>query len=323
MDKTQITVTNAPAAAPPQPAAAAESSAMKVVDGHTPIALKNILFATDFSATSEAALNHALSIARRYDSQVYVAHMIRSEAYHLVPFQAISAVLEHARIYAEKQMGDLLISGRLRGIPHQVLIGEGELWPVLSEMIEKHDIDLVVVGTHGRAGARKLLLGSVAEEVFRLSSRPVLTVGPKVSGEAPAETELHRILYATDFTPNSERAAAYALSLAQEHQAHLTLLHLVREEMEISAHGRARLVDFFARRMRQIVPPDAELWCEPEFRVDFGSPADGILKVAADQQADLIVLGVRRSATFAGHLPPATAYKVVCQAHCPVLTVRG
>ncbi len=296
---------------------------MQVVDAKTRITLRNILVATDFSSASEAALAHALSIARRYDSQLYVAHVIRPDVYQLVPPEALTMAIEQTRRYAEEQMADLLVSGRLRGIPHQVLLGQGQLWPVLSEMTEEHDIDLVVVGTHGRTGVKKLLLGSVAEEVFRMSTRPVLTVGPGVSGEASAGGELHRILYATDFTLHSERALAYTFSLAQEHQAHLTLMHVVKETGGISPHNRARLEQLFTRQLEEMAPQGADLWCEPAFLVEFGTPADGILKVAGEQQADLVVLGVRRSATFAGHLPPATAYKVVCQAHCPVLTVRG
>lgn len=296
---------------------------MSVLDGKTRIALQNILCATDFSPVSDAALTHSLSIARRYDSRVYVAHVIRPDAYQLVPPDAMGMALEQTRRYAEEQMARLLVSGCLRGIPHQVLMAQGELWPALSDMIEKHEVDLLIVGTHGRTGVRKLLLGSVAEEVFRMSPRPVLTVGPKVAGEVPSETEFRHILYATDFTPHSDAATAYAFSLAQEHQAHLTLAHVVREEADFSPRNRARLTELFTQQLRHLVPEEADLWCEPETTVEFGEPADQILRVAKRQQADLIVLGVRRSATFAGHLPPATAYTVVCQSFCPVLTVRG
>jgi nucleotide-binding universal stress UspA family protein len=138
---------------------------------------------------------------------------------------------------------------------------------------------------------------------------------------------VRRILLATDFTPNSDRAAGYALSLAQEHQAHLSLLHVVQEELGHSEQNKSRLLEFMHRRLREVVPAEAELWCEPEFFVEFGVPADAILKAAAgtgkDDSADLVVLAVRKAGTFPGHLPPATAYKVVCQAPCPVLTVRG
>jgi nucleotide-binding universal stress UspA family protein len=295
---------------------------MSLADCKSLVRLRNILCATDFSSISEAALLYAAAIARRYDSQIYVAHVIRPDAFQLVPPESFGAALAQTRRYAEQQMGELLISGRLRGIPHQVLLGEGDLWGVLSNMLTEHDVDLIVVGTHGRTGVRKLLLGSVAEEIFRLAPCPVMTVGPRVPREVPSEVELRHILYATDFTPTAERAAAFAISLAQEHRARLSLLHVVQEVSQASPQNTGLLQNFFMKRLRQIVPEEADLWCDPDFVVEFGSPADCILKVATDRQADLAVLGVRRSANFPGHLPPATAYKVVCQAQCPVLTVR-
>ena len=296
---------------------------MILTDGGTRIALKNILVATDFSSASEAALNYAQGIARQYDAQMYVAHVIRPDAYQLVPPESQRVALEQTRRYAEQQMANLLVSGKLRGIPHQVLVDQGDFWTVLSDMIDKHEVDLVVVGTHGRTGVRKLLLGSVAEQIFRLAVCPVLTVGPRVSGEMRAEASLQRILYATDFTPTSERAAGHALSLAQEHQAQLTLLHVVQESAETSPRNIALMKEYFTKKLHELVSPEAAMWCNPEFVVEFGMPADGILRAAAEREADLIVLGVRRAATYPGHLPPATAYKVVCQAHSPVLTVRG
>lgn len=301
---------------------------MKRADSEARVAMRNILLATDFSHSSDAALAHAASIARRYDAKMFVAHVIRPDAYQLVPPEATTVAIEQTRRYAEQQMASLLISGRLRDIPHQVLLGTGELWPVLSELLGQHEIDLIVVGTHGRTGVRKLLLGSAAEEIFRMASCPVLTVGPKVEvpeGAALARDPLtrRRFLYATDFTAHSERAAAYAVSLAQENQAHLTLLHVVKEATDVSEHNRARMVEFFNKRLRALLPDEADLWCEPEIIVEFGEPADSILKVAGETKTELIALGVRRAGTFPGHLPPATAYKVVCQATCPVLTVRG
>jgi nucleotide-binding universal stress UspA family protein len=305
-----------------------EAPTMKRAESTAHVSMRNILLATDFSHSSDAALAHAASIARRYDAKMFVAHVIRPDVYQLVPPEVTTITLEQTRRYAEQQMAGLLISGRLRDIPHQVLLGTGELWPVLSELLGQHEIDLIVVGTHGRTGVRKLLLGSAAEEIFRMASCPVLTVGPKVevpegNGLAPDPLSRRRFLYATDFTAHSERAAAYAVSLAQENQAHLTLLHVVQESAEVSEHNRARMVEFFHKRLRALLPDEAEMWCEPEIIVEFGEPADTILKVARETRAEVIALGVRRAGTFPGHLPPATAYKVVCQATCPVLTVRG
>jgi nucleotide-binding universal stress UspA family protein len=298
-------------------------SVLTPVELREPIRLRNILLATDFSSASGAALNYALAIARRYESQLYVAHVIRPDAYQLVPPESAAATLELVRRSAEQSMADLLISGRLRGIPHQVLLEQGELWTVLSKLIQENDIDLVVVGTHGRTGVQRVVLGSVAEQIFRLSDRPVLTVGPNAPDEAPEEVELKSIIFATDFSPTAERALAYALSLAQEHQAHLTLLHVVQDFDGVSDKSIARVREFFTHRLQRLLPPGADLWCEPEFAVWFGTPVEGILEVASTQQAQLIVLGVRSGPVLVGHLPPAKAYRIVCQARCPVLTVRG
>ena len=288
-----------------------------------PVRLRNILYATDFSTASQAALGYALAIARRYDSQLFIAHVIRPDAFQAVPPESLPGVIEQVRRYSEQEMANLMISGCLRDVAHKVLLEQGPLWPVLNGMIEKNDIDLIVVGTRGRTGAQKLLLGSVAEEIFRLAKCPVMTVGPHVAGSAPLEEKLRTIVYATDFTPASERAAAYALSLAQEHQTHLTVLHVVEDVDRASTTNIARLREFFTKRLEKIVPPETELWCEPELAVAFGHPAEGVLEVARARKADLIVLGVRGTAAFPGHLPPAIAYKIVCQSNCPVLTIRG
>jgi nucleotide-binding universal stress UspA family protein len=294
-----------------------------VVNGKAPIQLQRILFATDFSTASETAFGYALAVARHYDSQLFVAHVIRPDAYQMLPPENLPGVLGQIRHYAEQEMTNLLVSGRLRGIPHEILLEQGQLWPVLSSMIEKHSIDLIVAGTRGRTGAQKMLLGSVAEEIFRLAQCPVMTVGPGIAGGAPQEEEFHRIIYPTDFTPASERAAAYALSLAQEHQAHLTLLHVVRDADGVSPANLSRIREFFVKRLEKMIPEESSLWCEPEYAVGFGVPADVVLEIAKSQQADLIVLGVRGVAAFPGHLPPATAYKIACQSPCPVLTVRA
>lgn len=296
---------------------------MKPLSPQVRVALSNILMAVDFSPATQAALPFALEIARRYGSRIYLAHVIRPDVCKLASPEAITTVLDEARRDAERQMARVLVSGRLRGIPHQVLLAQGDRWSVISTMIQEHDIDLVVVGTHGRTGLPKMLLGSVAEEVFRLTPCPVLTVGPHVHQELAPERELRQIVYATDFS-NSEGAAAYAFSLAQEHQASLTLLHVAPpRSAQPSVPGAPLAAETFIERLRGLVPPEAELWCEPEFVVQFGAPAEEILKAAEERRGDLIVLGVRQPARAFTHPRAATAYQVVCQAPCPVLTVRS
>jgi nucleotide-binding universal stress UspA family protein len=292
---------------------------MKLMDAKTRVALRNILMAIDFSPSSEAALGYAVAIARRYGSRIYMTHIIRPDVYQLVSPEAMETVLDQARQYAEQQMAKVLVSGRVRGVPHQVLLGHGELWTVFSQLIEEHEIDLIVVGTRGRTGLKKMLIGSVAERVFRLAPCPVLTVGPRVTQEPPVEARPRRILYATDFSAAAEGAAPYALSLAQEQQSDLTLLHVLDGGHALESPKAAEITS----RLAALVPQEAALWCTPEFRVAQGHPADEILKAADDLGADLIIMGARHPDFSINQLPPATAYKVVCWAHCPVLTIRG
>jgi nucleotide-binding universal stress UspA family protein len=287
------------------------------------IALRNLLVATDFSPASDAALDYALSIARRYESTVHVLHVVRPEAYELVPIESLASSRAVVRRWAEQEMAGLLISGQLRDIPHQVLIAEGELWPAVAAAIEKNEIDLVVLGTHDRKGATKFLLGSAAEEIFRLSDRPVLMVGPRIPREPGRAIELRRILFPTDFAPSSLHALPYAVSLAEEYRARLTLLHVVGHPPDGSAKRVAAAREFFEKQLESLLPPGADLWCEPEPAVAFGDPVQFMLEMAASEKADLIVLGVRGDAGLAARLPRSRAYRIVSRAACPVLTVRS
>src|SRR5271157_239119 len=158
---------------------------MKPPDPTSQVAPKKILFATDFSPASEAALPHAISLASHYGSNLYFAHVIALGYPDFPPPEESATKLQQTREFTERELERMLGAARQKGISCQPLIGEGTIWNVLSEMIHKSGIDLVVVGTHGRRGLKKLRLGSVAEEVLRRAPCPVLTVGPKVS-ETPS-----------------------------------------------------------------------------------------------------------------------------------------
>ena len=303
--------------------------------GNTAVSLKNILFATDFSDVSEAALPFVAAMSLRYGGMVHVAHvlpvidLVRPSA---IDPATIGSVYEDAHSGTQERMQQLSL--RLEGFPHHTYIRHGKVSEVLSDLIREHKIDLLVAGTHGRTGVGKLVMGSVAEQIFRTARCPVLTVGPKVprliktrprpSNEdiEPFSVEFHQILYATDFTSQSLAAASYALSLAQEFRSRLILLHVI-EEYGDHLHERPGPIDVALRRLESLQPENADLRWAPTSMVEFGSPADRILQTATEREADLIVLGIRPSHIEAAtHLPWATAHKVVAWSNCPVLTVR-
>jgi len=287
------------------------------------VSLTKILVTTDFSKVSDRALDYAIALARRYDARIYLTHIITPDPFQFAEPQLAQATYEKVRQAAEEGITDILISGKLRGVPHEVLMEEGNVWPALEKLITAHEIDLVVAGTHGRGKVQKILIGSVAEEIFRRADTAVLTVGPAVKDETQKEIELTNILFASDFGPGAEKAAAYAFSLAQEHGARLTLLHVIESAAAYTEESVARQREINVVRMKQLMPRDSENWCKPEFRVTFGAAVEEILIAANEVKADLIVMGAKPRKSLAGHVPLTIAYNVVTKATCPVLTVRG
>ena len=291
---------------------------LRAVRADQKISLSRIMVLTDFSEVSELALQYAMALLRRYEARVYLTHVLTPKSYALEPGLA-ELTFRNMREAAEKAFEEILNAGKLRGVPHETLLPTGELWSTIERLIRQYEIDLVVTGTHGRGKFKKMVLGSVAEEVFRQADCPVLTVGPQARKRTPHEMDLNDILFATDFGTGAARAAQYAFSLAQEHGAHLTMLHVVAE----SAAYTRECEELDIARMKQFMPAETENWCKVDFRVAFGAPVEEILNEERETGAGLIVMGAKARNALASHRPLSIAYNVVASAKCPVLTVRG
>ena len=295
---------------------------MQAVPAAVRITLSNILFATDFSEVSRAALPYAKHLAQWYGGKVFVTHVMPPyEPYLSVPLEPVPVDLDLLWKREQQSMAEFVYAGSLGDVPHEEILQRGELWHTISDVIQRNKIDVVVVGTHGHRGLKKAVLGSAAEKIYRHAQCPVLTVGPEVHGCCNANWELKHIVFATDFSETSLQALPYALSLAEENQAILTFLHVL--SLVPADQDRDALKRHTRERLEKLMPP--EPWCNPEFLVGFDFPAHGILRVARDRDADLIVMGVKRPTgiAFTLHLPWSTAAEVVNGAPCPVLTVRG
>ena len=296
---------------------------MKAAAVQTPVRFRNVLFATDFSSAAAHAIPFVKRIAKHYDANLVALH-VRPPAVNPMTQPPTWPDEETMRKKNEELRGKLLDT--FAGIRTSALIEEGDIQSRLRAAIEKNNVDLVVIGTRGRTGLGKLLLGSVAEEIFRTVTCPVLTVGPRSDSFRGANGEFREILFATDFTSESQAAAAYAVSLAQEFQARLTLLHVVPEPEAGDLVSAADVTRAEKELLRKLVPEEAQAWCKPEYFVVHGNPADRILDLAHVRESDLIVMGVKQKGGVPGaatHLPIATAHKIVSHAECPVLTVRS
>lgn len=301
------------------------------------IQIKSILVATDFSPASEKPLRHAVAIARHYGANIFLVHVVSSLGFTLAGPDVVAAASELALRDARQVEHKLVASGELADLCHKVIVRDGDIWTELEEVIEQERIDMVVIGTHSRKGLVKLVLGSVAEQIFRHASCLVLTVGPNSPADAEMETteEVRPLLFATDFGQASRKALPYAISFAVQRRTRLVLLHMLSPapRAEGNLWYTPSDVEQMQRdeqsatlwRLRELVGHAAASEVESVFMAEFGEPAEGILQAAEVLHAEAIIMGLNRRAhiEIMSHLPWSTAYEVVGRALCPVLTVRS
>ena len=284
-----------------------------------PLALfKNILFAMDFLPGSLLAFPFAAEIAFRYGAKIFVAHIVPDEDYDAIPSQR-EVIVHKLQAAMEESLGGGPVAS-LSEIPHEILFDHGSISSRLLAAADKSKIDLIVIGTHGWQGIKKLLKGSTAEEIASVATKPVLTVGPNVSHRFDFKV----ILYATDFLKAATHALPYALSLAQIYDAHLFFLHVNDwNSREAPAQAWQTTSNYFRQQLER--HGRVGVMRDFEVVVDFGPTVDRILEQAAKRNADLIVMGLHHRneirARIAAHLPGSTSYDVASRASCPVLTV--
>jgi nucleotide-binding universal stress UspA family protein len=247
-------------------------------------------------------------------------HVLNPVAYS-VPDVAADTIAAQEQC-ADREMQRL--AQHFAGLPTETIVECGlGIWSSVERVIEDCGVDLIVLGTHERRGVSKLLLGSVAEEIFRKSCVPVLTVGPNVPTPLEPEMRFRRILLAASLGSGSSAAPAYAISLTEKSRALLTVIHVIREVQQSTEQMNESLDDIAAK-----MPPErpTRLTYDPQKIIGYGGAAERILEAARERQSNLIVMGIRGAAKHLGaavHLGQATAHKIVVAAACPVLTVRN
>jgi nucleotide-binding universal stress UspA family protein len=298
---------------------------------------KNILVATDFSEASQRALTVALALTRRYGSELLVVHAIPPAPKGPVPLDPLPRALDRDQIESEQEMHTFVRAVETSGIRYRTALAHGRVRDVISAAITGQETDLLVLGTHGRGALKKLAIGSVAEELLRLADCPVLTVGPKVTPADSHSAELRTVLLATDFGPASTKALHYALGLAERAEGRLVLVHMLPPLLLAEAayapavfaaddlqQWRMAMRDEAEKKLKALVSP-ASLVKEPAYVIGLDLLPEGILTVAAEHDADLIVMGANRrtSPWFSSHIPWSLTHHVLCNAQCPVMTLSA
>jgi nucleotide-binding universal stress UspA family protein len=276
--------------------------------------LKNVLFTTDFSPASLAAMPYAAAIVRAFGGKLHLGH--------IEPAAPLSAGLADPHLYeaAGKEAADNLASLRnlpeLQGLHPALVLAEGDFKSELQKIVSRDHIDLVVTGTRGRTGLRKMLLGSITEEICRDVTCPILTVGPGMTFDKDAAFK--PILFPTNISDLSRKTAPYIAMLAREFRAQITVLHVLAPNQAIDMNHKS-LPESIRAGMALTYPKLAAL--KAEFMVAYGDTAETVMRVAREKNAGLIAMGIR-NAFRPGVLRERTAYRIIAGATCPVLTVR-
>lgn len=303
--------------------------------------INRILCPVDFSDFSRHALEHAAMFARWYGAKLAVLHAHIPSEPALLFTEYVGAAAPEPITPSDQDLRERVLSELTRfaqpikasGVPLTLDVVLGNPVQAILETAKSLPADFLVMGTHGRGGLDRLVLGSVAEKVLRKVSCPVLTVPPPVSGPAPdVPVLLKRILCTMDFSEWSMKALAYALSLAEEADALLIVLHVLEglHTENLTAYPDLNVPRFTEHleadavaRLRAAIPEKARAACQPEELVAKGKPYREILRIARERDVHLIVMGVHGRNPVDMMLFGSTTQHVVRAATCPVLTLRG
>jgi nucleotide-binding universal stress UspA family protein len=286
------------------------------------MSIKRILCPTDLSTESDEALRYALALARAYEAKLIVFHCEVS-----IPGDVRA---DETRVLLEQSLLKRFEPDEVEKLRWEGIVTQCEdAGRAITEQAAEHRVDLIVMRSRRRPH-RAALLGSTAESVCRSAPCPVLVthdderdwVGPE------RQIDLKRVLVAYDFSDHSELALNLALTLSQEYQSELHLLHVLPrfslDEPEISWYplGNEGPYHKAAHRLQKAVPPETHLWCQVKHAVGEGQPYREILNYADRNEIDLICIGAHGVGFGMRTLFGSNVDRVLRQAPCPVLVAR-
>jgi nucleotide-binding universal stress UspA family protein len=288
------------------------------------IQFKNILCPIDFFKASSRAFDYALRIAANYDAKVHVLHVVAPviPAVYGAPIglEDLTADLEKEAKRLLQKYKDRAAKANIR-LTTEVNMGDIDLGILHSVQAQK--ADLVVMGTHGRRGFERLILGSVTERMIRHCPVPLLTIGDagKAASTAP---KIRRILVTTDFSEGTAEAVAHALSIGQRNRGRVTLLHVLHHDAaEAAGKYRDQLIRGVELQLQKFIPERAFEGCEIETRLEDGLPSTVIPNIVKAGSYDLLVMNIHGKRLIDRALVGSTAERTLRETVgiCPVLMI--
>ena len=294
---------------------------------------KNIICLTDLSEFSNQTVAYGIALAKEFDARLFLCHVVDIPSMALYAEAQLDPIEQQNQIigHAENTLGDLAEGAE---VDWQPLITVGPTVSEINRLVEERGIDLAISASHGRSGLKRLVLGSVTEELVRTLKCPILVIrGPEQTSEEPVPVEfrLKKIVVGCDFSDDSTLAFRYGLSLAQEFEAELHLVHvleptayrnLFKTVNDAEKGYRNELKELLTRKLENMMPEDAQAWCSPVNALLEGRADEKLVEYASENQIDMIVLGVRGHGLVETLFVGSTTDRVARQAPCPVLAVR-
>jgi nucleotide-binding universal stress UspA family protein len=282
---------------------------------------EQIVFATDFSPASSAALCVAGRVARIFNANVVVVHVFEYVAHHQYQVP-VGWMIECIRRDVQRRMSETRKIFADIGVKTEGwMIEDGFPSLEIPNALQKFKNPLLVMGTHAVGGMDRFVLGSTAEEILRRASCPVITVGPHVSSKEADDPRFHKLLYATDFSDASLVAAPFAAMFRKSSAASLRVLHVSADP---NSHGYSEAQSFEPAREALGDDESGNAGTSSEYVTLHGKDiGQAITNEAERYPADLLVLGVNHASAFAAHLTPKIAFQVIAAAPCAVLTVSS
>ena len=288
------------------------------------IRFRKILCPVDFSPASLRAFDYALKFAKSHGARVHALHVVEPVmgAAYVVSIGAQSLAAEFER-EAKRVLLKLKAKAAKAGVRVDTDVRVGDIDLGIRLSVDAQKADLVIMGSHGRRGFKRLVLGSVTERMIRHSAVPVMIIGPgRRPGSAPSP--VRSILVTTDFSDGTSDAVELALSIAKESHAKVTLLHVVHDiAADIVGHYREALLGGVEVQLRKLVPARGFEECEVETRVGAGLPSRIIANMIKYEKFDLLVMNIHGKDFLDHAFIGSTAERSLRAAAeiCPVLLI--
>ena len=320
---------------------------------------KKIMCAIDFSDFTSEVLVYSIALCKKFHAKLFLVHIVAD----------VNITLAHSNLVIDRELlqdehnseAQEFLENLVKDvtIEHEIVISVGDPADKISRLALQKNIDMVITATHGKSGIKRLLIGSVTEELIKTINCPLLVLCTQELEYIPLdnyEMKLKKILVGCDFSPDSKLAFDYGLSLAQEFQAELYLTHVIKptEHIELKSSDyinvlprdyvnwrsqdyfeiqqkvteknreeHKKLRDRLERQLHHMLPEECQSWCTPHTSLLNGEPYKELIEYAKDQGIDMIVLGIRGHTLWEKLMVGSTTDRIIRHAPCPVLAVRA